>query len=133
MIEFKIKPFLDAQDVLVQFSMMLHAGGGSRYPNGVGEEQRQHLAQQLLPLMEQLEAQEFALCRRAAERLLRTLERERRPEQIVSEVDDLRRRLLDQAELAACLSLSPKERDLYEPLQPLFGTNFAARFVSSGT
>jgi hypothetical protein len=132
MIELKIKPFLDAQDVLVNCSALLHAGHGNRFPQGVDTKWRAGLIGQFLPLMEQLRGDEFALCRRAAERLIETLRTNDDPTQIVGHVDDLRRRLLDQAEAMESLWLSPTERDRYAPRAPLFGAAFETKYVSGG-
>jgi hypothetical protein len=132
MIEFKIKPFLDVQDILVQWSQLLH--NNSRYLQGdsVSAKLRKELADLLKPLMVQLNAPEFAMCRQGGERLIRTLETREDPVRIVSAVDDLRRRLLDQSELTACLSLSSKEQDLYKPSTPLFGAAFQTKFATDG-
>lgn len=132
MIELKIKPFLDAHDVIVNCSAILHAGNGDRFPDGVGAKWRESLTENLLPLMGQLKADEFALCRKAGERLIETLKSETDPGQIVSVLDDLRRRLLDQGELMVSLWLSPTERERYEPREPLFGTEFESQFSTSG-
>lgn len=131
-IELKIKPFLDAQDVLVNCSALLHAGHGNRFPQGLSAEWRSSLIDQFLPLLEQLRGDDFALCRKAAERLIETLKTQRDPDQVVGEVDDLRRRLLDQAAMMESLWLSPSERERYEPRSPLFGAAFQAGFSSGG-
>jgi len=132
MIDFKIKPFLDVQDTLVQWSQLLHNDRGYVQGQAVSVKLREELADLLKPLMEQLNAREFDMCRRGGERLINTLETRDDPVRIVSAIDDLRRRLLDQAELTACLSLSARERDLYEPRAPLFGAGFDTKFASDG-
>jgi hypothetical protein len=133
MIDLKMKPFVGATDLLTQWSLLLHGSGAAyRYPNGVPKESRDELAKQLRPLMEQLTAHEFNLCRLGGERLLDSLKTEARPEHLVLGIDDLRRRLIDQADLSSCLSLSARERDLYEPCAPLFGILFEAKFGTNG-
>ena len=76
-IELKIKPFLDAQDVLVNCSALLHAGHGRHFSDGVGAKWRESLIEHLQPVVEQLRSDEFAFCRRAGERLIETLNQER--------------------------------------------------------
>lgn len=133
MLELKLKPFLDAQDLIVTWSLMLHGSGVYvRFPDGVPVISREDLAARLRPLMEQLTGHEFEFCRLGGERLLESLQREDRPEHLVVDVDDLRRRLLDQAKLTACLLLSSDERALYEPSTPLFGAAFETKFASGG-
>lgn len=128
----KIKPFLDIQDTLVQWSMLLHNDRGYRDGKKVSVELRNNLRELLSPLMEELNAHEFEMCQRGCRRLINVLDEHDDAGRVVSAIDDLRRRLLDQAELVACLSLSPKERDLYEPKSPLFGSLFEARFATGG-
>jgi hypothetical protein len=130
--DFKIRPFLELQDVLVQWSLLLHAGNGGRYPNGVPWEMRQKWGDHLRAAMEQLTAYDFHMCRAGGERLLDSLKNEKRPEHLVGPVDDLRRRLIDQGDIISCLVLSPKERDYYEPRTPLFGADVQDKFASGG-
>ena len=132
MIQFKIKPFLYAQDILVNASTVLHYGKGSKFPNGVNASTREEITEQIEPLVARLAGDEFLLCRRAAERLLETLQTERDPIKIASVVNDLRRRLLDQSESMESIWLSPSERELFAPQTPLFGDEFAAKFASAG-
>ena len=132
MINLKIKPLIDVQDTLVQWSMLLHNNHGYRQGDPVSEKLRKELAALLGPLMEQLGTHEFEMCRRGGERLIKTLEVYDDPVRIASAIDDLRRRLLDQAESATSLCLSTEERDLYEPGFPLFGAEFEAKFSSGG-
>jgi hypothetical protein len=49
----------------------------------------------------------------------------------VSEVDDLRRRLLDQAESVFCLSINAREREMYECSDQLFGASVESSFQSA--
>ena len=131
MIEFKIKPLLDVQDVLATWSMVIHNRPADSGP--VRREQRDTLTEQIKPLMEQLDTDEFKLCKRGAERLIETLDKHGDSVRIASAVDDLRRRLLDQAELTSCLSLSQKEKELYQPPRPLFGQDFDGKFLTAGS
>jgi hypothetical protein len=132
MIDFKLKPFLDVQDTLVQWSMLLHNNAGYLQGDPVSATLRKELTDLLKPLMEQLKAPEFDMCRRGGERLIKTLQTYDDSVRIASAIDDMRRRLLDQVDLTACLSLSTKERELYEPQIPLFGANFETRFSGGG-
>ena len=110
MIDFKIKPLLDAQDVLANWSSLLHARKDI-FSDGVANKGREGLIANLAPLRNQLSAPEFAMCRLGLERLIETLRHETDPGQIMSAVDDARRRLLDQGKSMTCLWLSPRERD----------------------
>jgi hypothetical protein len=106
----------------------LHNSHRYRQGDPVSVELRQQLAGLLKPLMEQLNAHEFEMCHRGGERLIETLASHEDAGRIASAVDDLRRRLLDQAELTSCLCLSTKEQELYEPKVPLFGEGFGVNF-----
>ena len=133
MLELPLKPFLDLQDVVANWSSILHAGNGRHFPDGVGEKGREGLTEIIEPLVEQLRrSDEFKMCRMAAERLVETLKDETDPHQIVSLVDDLRRRLLDQGNAMSFLWLTSVERDRYEPNTPLFGSEFESKFLSGG-
>jgi len=61
-------------------------------------------------------------------RLRKTLDRTINTKEIVGEIDDLQRRLLDRADSIFCLTLSMADRALYEPSQPLFGAEIEAKF-----
>src|SRR5690242_6637656 len=78
-IELKIKPFLDAQDVLVNCSTLLHAGHGNRFADGVGARWRTSLIGHISSLLSQMQSDEFALCRKAAERLIDELKTQDNP------------------------------------------------------
>ena len=134
MIELKLNLLLNAQDVLSQWTIMLHAGRGELlYPNGLSVNQKEKMAAYVKPLIQELKKSEFDYCRLGCERLLGTLsERETDPIMIVGGVDDLRRRMSGLSELMTCLFLSTKERELYEPRMPLFGTAFETKFASGG-
>src|SRR5258708_5773206 len=114
MIELHIRPFLAMQDVLVQWSVHLRSAGG-HFAKQVPERNRVAMRKQrhdeLLP---ELAAAEFDMCRRGAERLLDTLSRESRPAEISADIDDLRRRLIDQAESIYGLQLSAHEAEMYK-------------------
>ncbi len=133
MIELKLNLLLNAQDVLSQWTIMLHAGRGELlYPNGLSVNQKEKMAAYVKPLIQELKESEFDYCRLGCERLLGILERETDPIMIVGGVDDLRRRMSGLSELMTCLFLSTKERELYEPRMPLFGTAFETKFASGG-
>jgi hypothetical protein len=133
MIDLKLRPFIVAQDVLTNWSAMLHAGNGNRFPDGVPTSQRKLAVEHLTPLLDELSQDEFALCRLGLERLLVTLcTPGSNPGRIVSEVDDARRRILDQSEAMSCLWLSPAERTRYQPKSPLFGAAFQSGFTGGG-
>jgi len=133
MIDLKLKLFLGAEDILNYWSYRF-SGRGALFPEGVGENEREEMIENIKPLVEQLRGDEFALCRKAGDRLVEILETdETDPTVIAIYTDDLRLRLLDQGELMQCLWLSPSEVDRYEPRTPLFGSNFQTKFSSGGT
>ena len=126
MFNLRLKPFIDTQDVIVQWSVNLHNGRGN-LPTPSRQEMARRVRDELLP---QIQVPEFDMCRLSAERLCETVGRTGDRVEVTVAVEDLRRRLLDQAGLVACLTLSAQERALYEPNAPLFGPDVAAKFVS---
>jgi hypothetical protein len=129
MYELRIKPFIDVQDVLVQWSLHLHSQSKSFYPR-VHDRHRTDLTAQIGRLMPQLLPGEFDMCRKAVERLLTRLENTDDAILIRGEVDDIRRRIIDQVESVFCLSLIKREQELFEPQHPLFGEEVEAKFSS---
>lgn len=126
MFNLRLKPLIDTQDVIVQWSVNLHNRRDNVAP-AARKEMKRRIREELLP---QLQAPEFAMCRVSAERLCETVERTGNRTEVAVAVEDLRRRLLDQAAQVSCLTLSTRERALYEPMEPLFGADVAAKFVS---
>lgn len=112
MLEIYARPFVAAQDVLVQWSVQCHSPG-TQMSKYIAPEQSGDMGQIIGELLTQLTAPEFDSCRRGAERLLNLLAKGADPKNVVSAVDDLRRRILDATESLACFTLSRAERDLY--------------------
>jgi hypothetical protein len=129
MIEFKLRTFIEAQEVLVQASIVLHSSDEMR--ETIRPETKESLINHLAALMDQLVAHDFDLCAAGLRRLLATCERTSNTPAIVSEVDDLRRRLIDQAQSVFCLSLNGREREMYDCLAPPFGDVVEAVFRSA--
>jgi hypothetical protein len=127
MIRFPVKSFLDMQDVLVQWSNKIHTQAKPVWRQ-VPEPNKLNLSEKVMNLLGEMDAQEFVMCRLGAERLLSTLETTSEPERIVSDIDDLRRRLLDQMESIFCLLLSLEEKELYQASNPLFGNDVDSAF-----
>lgn len=127
MIKIEIRPFLDAQDLAVQWSFLLH-NESERFAGGVSVKARTEFAENLRPVLAELASEEAEMCRRGVERVIEELARTGNPPEIASVVDDLRRRLLDHASSTYCLSLSRHERNLYAPKEPLFGDLVEAKF-----
>lgn len=129
MIKLELKPFLDAQDLACQWSFLMH-NESERFPGGVSQRLRDEFSEKLRPLLDQLASDEFKMCRQGVQRLIGELARTGRPPEIASVVDDLRRRLLDQAEITYCLTLTPSEKALYEQerREPLFGDLVEEKF-----
>jgi len=127
MYELRIKPFIDMQDLLTQWSLNLHSKTQNFFPR-VSNHHRTALTAQMGRLMPELIPGEFDMCRVAAERLIKTLGQTDDHLKIRGEVDDIRRRLIDQAESVFCLSLIKREQELFEPQTPLFGDVVEAKF-----
>lgn len=89
------------------------------------------MTEHLAPFGQQLAADDFDMCRRGMERLIATLARTDSPVEIVGNIDDVRRRLLDQFKSTFCLLLSSRERRLFEPTEPPFGKSVEANFHSA--
>jgi hypothetical protein len=112
MLDLKLRPFIETQDFLVQWSALFQPGG--QWANTPAPKQRRmRLAQRLTRVSGQLEAHGFEMCSAGVNRLRDTMIRTDRAPDIASEIDDLRRRLMDQLERAYCLCLTSSERDLY--------------------
>ena len=120
MINFRVKPLVGAQDLLVQCSILMHSND-KRFCPRLPDMNKNTLRQSMNDLRIELAAPEFDMCRKGVDRVMATLDRTNSTRQIVGELDDLRRRLLDQTESVFCLLLSTQERALYDPPEPLFG------------
>jgi hypothetical protein len=125
--KFKVQPLLNAQDVLTQMSFLMHSEDSRVYPrvHEVNKKDIRRIAGDLEP---ELVADDFEMCRKGISRLLATIVRTDDTEEIMVDIDDLRRRIVDQLDSAYCLLLSAAERRLYEPSTPLFGKEVEARF-----
>ncbi len=127
MIQFQVKPVMDLQDVLVQWSIHLRSNG-SPLGKGVPERNKIQFQGVLQPGKAEICAQEFDLCAAAVERLEHTLATTSDSKVIVADIDDLRRRLLDQAKSIFCITLTKHESQLYAPKGPHFGASVEAKF-----
>ena len=120
--ELGFKPFLDTLDVLVQCSILLNSERDDFYPR-VHDRHRRDMEGRMADLLPELLPGDFDMCRKAVERLLATLKRTDDAKEIRADVEDIRRRLIDQADSIFCLSLTGREQQLYEPKEPLFGVD----------
>lgn len=127
--EFRIKPLIDAMDVLVNCSAMIHSEHPKIHPK-VSDKSRTQIAEYVEKLVATFTAPEFEMCRKGAERLLRTLQESNLSHKIVVDVDDLRKRLLDQGDMTFCLLLSPQEKLLFDQPGPL-GADVETKFPSA--
>jgi hypothetical protein len=127
--EFRIKPLIDAVDVLVNVSAMIHSKHPRVHPT-VGDQARQDVCKYLEEIVPQFAKSDLDLCCRGAERLLATLKKTDQANMIVSEIDDLRRRILDQADSTFCLLLTSQDRRLFEQVAP-FGIDVETKFPSA--
>jgi hypothetical protein len=130
MLKLRMKPFLDIQDTLVQFSVLAHSQDPKIYPH-VRPQNRIELTDLIDALLPELDAPGFDLCRKGAQRLRDTLQRSPDTVPIRGDVDDLRRRLLDQMETTFCLLLSQQDKEFYEPAAPPFGIDVEANLSSA--
>ncbi|MCB2106457.1 MAG: hypothetical protein KDE14_02095, partial [Rhodobacteraceae bacterium] len=129
MFNLKLKPFLDAQDVIVYG----HAYISRMREDVVPDETRHSIARQLRPLIDQLQGiSDFDLCRTACESLARILTTQNGKNQIVGDLHYVRRALLDQGGLTSLAMFSASERDLISPPAPLFGPEVEAKFPDMG-
>lgn len=127
--EFHIKPLIDAMDVLVNCSAMIHSEHPKIHPK-VADKTRKEIAEYIGKLVPVLTAPDFEMCRKGVERLLRTLEESNLSYRIVSDVDDLRKRLLDQGDTTFCLLLSAQEKRWFQQAAPL-GEEVESKFPSA--
>jgi hypothetical protein len=119
------KPFLDVQDMLVQFSII---GQDAQRGQRLIENSNTFVAHLNL-LITEMQVPELDMCRKAAERLRDHLQRHMSPRQIIHDVQELRGRLIDQIDSLTFLALSQSERALLEPAGPLFGPQVEAKFA----
>lgn len=125
--EFLIKPLIGAMDVLVNCSAMIHSHHPGIYPK-MTDRARADLARHVEKIIPQLAQSELDMCCKGAERLLAKLKSTDISTEIVADVDDLRRRILDQADTTFCLLLSPHEKRFYAKQAPIFGQEVEAKF-----
>src|SRR3989344_2414923 len=121
------KPFLEMQDVLVQWSII---GRSRRGPEMVAAS-KDNVSSDLRRLIAEMQTPELNMCRIAAQRFLDHIEAGVNETQLLHDVEDLRGRILDQIESIYLLTLSPGEKDYFDPPQPLFGQEFDVVFPSA--
>lgn len=122
-----VKIFLDMQDVLVQWAIIGRTHGGPK----VVAASKASFSKSLREIIVEMQSPEFNMCRIAAQRFLDHIEAGVNDKQLIHDVDDLRGRILDQMGSIYFLTLSPGEKDYFDPPQPLFGQEFAAVFPSA--
>jgi hypothetical protein len=127
--EFRMKLLIEAVDVVVNCSGMIHSKHPKLHPE-VSKFTRDDIANYVELLVPQLARAELDMCQIGAERLLKALKTTGQSIQLVPELDDFRRRLLDQADSTFCLLLSPAEKRLFEQAVP-FGADVEAKFPSA--
>jgi hypothetical protein len=130
MITFRIKPFLDIQDTLTRLAQLIGSQHSKFYPR-VNEKARNDMKRHLAGIMPELALDEFSMCRKGAERLINTIENTDDARAILENVQDLRKRLLDQSEATYCLLLSPMEKRLYESTESPLGAEVEKNFPSA--
>lgn len=106
------KPILEMLDLLVQFSIV---GQDQRRATALLAD-REHFIGFINPLLMELQAPDFDMCRVSAQRLIEHIRAERATAQILSDVNELRVRLLDQLGGVYCLRLSNAEKEYFEPV-----------------
>ena len=129
MLRIHIKPFLDMQDVLVQWSII---GRISRHADRINtEKNRTKFAGDLRKLVAEMQMPEFDMCRMAAERFLEHIDDDKPLVQLLHDIEELRGRILDQIDSVYFLALSMGEKEYFEPPEPIFGPNVPAKFSSA--
>jgi hypothetical protein len=127
--EFRLKLLIEAMDVLVNCSGMIHSHHPRLHPR-VGTRTRKDIERYLEELIPQLTQADLDMCLRGAARLLNTVKETDQSAIIVSGIDALRTRLLDQADSIFCLMLTTRERELFEQPAP-FGEEVEAKFQTT--
>jgi hypothetical protein len=127
MFELRLKPLVDAQDVLAQMSVPMHSSDERLFPI-LPDVNKNDLYKHVAELLEQIREDEFDMCYSGAIRLRQILDMTSETRQILGIMDDLRRRLIDQSERMFCLSLSITEQRLYNHAEPIFGEDVEIAF-----
>jgi hypothetical protein len=127
--EFRVKVLIDAMDVLVNCSGMIHSRHPKIYP-AISTKARADLSRFVERLIPQLAQAELDMCQKGAEKVLKVLQDTNQASQIVIAIDNLRGRLLDQIETTFCLLLSPAEKRIFEATTP-FGVEVETKFPSA--
>lgn len=128
MYNFHIKPFLDVMDVLVQWSIIARTQNAAQQM-AKSNKGRTNFAKFLRPLIAQMQAPEFYVCRRLAQNFLGHLEGDNPDgQQLLLDAEQLRSCLLIQMEGYSCLALSSDEREYFDPATPLLGSEVEAKF-----
>ena len=126
MIELDIRPLLNAQDLLTQWSAIIT---NREPPRPIRQDEKNEMTRWLEPIAAHFLAHNFEMCSAQIDRLFGIFRTTSNPDAILSEINDLRRRILDQSSLIYCLSLSRRERDFYDAKEPRFGKDVAAKFL----
>lgn len=127
--EFSLKPMTDALDVLGQAVAMISSHRSEVYPR-VSERNREEIKHYVELLMPELAQADLDLCLRAAERLIQNIDKIDSAGTLVVDFNDLRRRLLDQAQSMFCLLLSSQDAKLFQQRSP-FGDGVEVNFPSA--
>lgn len=115
-----IKPFLDMQDMLVQWDHIARTSNAA-YQQMLNAGNKTYYAGYLRKLIAEIHAPEFDMCRRSAQRFLDHLENGTPGEQLLADAHELRGRLLDQLDGIRFLGLSSSEAKLFQADSPPFG------------
>ena len=91
MIELKIKPLIDAQDVLAQMSVLMHSNDNRLVPE-LDDVNKDDLRRHIDNISKEMASSEFDMCLKGLNRLRATLDRTSDAKQILGEIDDVRRR-----------------------------------------
>lgn len=127
--EFRLKPLIDAMDIIVHATAMISSHRPEIYPR-VSKKSRDEISEYIEKLVPELAGANLDLCLRAAERLLDNVTRIDSADSLVHDFNDLRRRLIDQAQSMYCLLLSSQEARLFQQDAPL-GPDVEAKFPSA--
>jgi hypothetical protein len=120
---------MDALDVLTNASSMIASNHPRIHPR-ISQRSRAEIKGYIETLMPELARADLELCLRGAERLVRNIDQMDSSAMLVADFNDLRRRILDQAQSMFCLLLSPQEARQFQQASP-FGAEVEARFPSA--
>lgn len=129
MYKLRIQPLTDLLDLLGQLVFLLQL---DEHRERVSDpKQNVDFPKYLRRAIEDMDTPELSMCKVAAERLLNQFNDGFEIPQLLSSVQDVRSRILDQVTLIHCYGMSDADQALYEPTEPLFGLDVRDKFTDA--